>query len=81
MRKVTSVAIPTMVPASSRAMNRSVAGDATSSPSSAVVGGGLERDSCGTSRWTASTMAGVSEVAISTFTRCTLVGWLVAPAR
>src|SRR5690606_21223643 len=68
MRKETSVAMPTIRPSSSMAMNRSVAGDDTTAPSSAVEGGGLDRDSWGTSRSTASTMAGVSVVAISTFT-------------
>ena len=68
MRNAASVDIPTIVPPSSRAMNRSVAGDPTTSPSSAVDGGGLDDDSCETSRSTASTMAGVSVVAISTFT-------------
>jgi hypothetical protein len=45
MRNTASVAMPTMVPSSARAMNRSVAGDATTSPSSCSVGGGFDRDS------------------------------------
>jgi hypothetical protein len=73
MRNVTSVAVPMIVPPSSMAMKRSVAGDDTMSPSSAVVGGAAERESWPTSRATASTMAGVSVVAISTFTGATLV--------
>jgi hypothetical protein len=66
--------MPTMVPSSASAMNRSVAGEATTSPSSTSEGGGFDRESWGTSLSTASTIAGVSDVAISTFIAGKLAG-------
>ena len=74
MRNTASVLMPTIVPSSARAMNRSVAGEATTSPSSTSEGGGFDRESWGTSLSTASTMAGVSDVAISTFIGGKLAG-------
>ena len=47
MRKVDERGVPTIVPPSSMATNRSVAGEATISPSSAVDGGGFDRESWG----------------------------------
>src|SRR5690606_33424654 len=68
MRNTASADMPTTSPSSAMATNRSVAGDETTSASCSPVGGGLELDSWGTRRSTASTMAGVSVVAMSTFT-------------